>query len=63
MIANTITNEMARYIACCPIDLGDEREVIRALTGARYRAGDIVTFIDEVIDTARVIRAEKRGVL
>lgn len=63
MIADTVTNEMARYIACCPIDLGDEREVIRALTGARYLAGDIVTCLDEVIDAARIIRAEKRGVL
>lgn len=63
MIANTITNEMARYIACCPIDLGDEREVIRALISARYRAGDIVAYLDTAIDEARAIRAEKRGVL
>lgn len=45
---------MATLLRTMGVDLGDEREVIRALTGARFAAGDVMTFTDRAIERARI---------
>jgi hypothetical protein len=44
---------MVSDLRCVEVDLGDEREVIRALSTLRYLMGDIVACVDEVTEETR----------
>lgn len=50
--ADLITR-MVADLRCVDVDLGDECDVIRTLTGLRYLLGDIVACVDEVIEETR----------
>lgn len=45
--------QMSTLLRTMGTDLGDEREVIRVLTGARFRAGDVTALMDRAIELAR----------
>lgn len=62
MSDHALVGEMASFLVCRRVDLGDERQVIRALTDGRYLSGDIIAFMDKAIDAARELLIEKRGV-
>lgn len=44
---------MAVLLRTLGTDLDNEREVMRALIGARYRSGDVMLFMDRAIARAR----------
>lgn len=48
-----LAEEMATVLRTMGTDLGDEREVIRTLIGARYPSGDVVSLMDRAIERAR----------
>lgn len=50
---------MATLLRTMGTDLGDEREVIRVLIGARFLSGDVMLFMDRAIERARVQIAEQ----
>lgn len=45
--------KMVAALRCVDVDLGDERDVIRKLSGLRFCSGDIVACVDEVIEETR----------
>ncbi len=47
---------MANLLAASTADLGDEREVIRALTAAGIAMADIIAYGDEATEHARSMR-------
>lgn len=51
-----LMKSMAHLLAHSDVDLGDEREVIRALTAARMAMADIITYGDEATEHARTMR-------
>lgn len=51
-----IMKDMAHILAHSDVDLGDEREVIRALTAAGNAMADIITYGDEATEHARTMR-------
>jgi hypothetical protein len=51
-----IMKDMARILSDSDCDLGDEREVIRALTAAGIAMADIVTYSDDATEHARTMR-------
>jgi len=56
-----LIEEMALVLRTMGTDLGDEREVIRVLIGARYLSGDVVALMDDAIERAReCIAADER---
>ena len=54
-------NTMATLLRTMGTDLGDEREVIRVLTGARFLAGDVMLFMDRAIERARATQPPTQG--
>lgn len=48
-----LVSRMVADLRCVDVDLGDERDVIRALTALRYLMGDVVACVDEVIEETR----------
>jgi hypothetical protein len=56
MSAN-VTQPLARVLAASSCDLGDEREVMRALRDAGIPEGRIIVLMDDAIEQARVVRA------
>jgi len=44
---------MVAALRCVDVDLGSERDVIRALQTLRFLSGDIVACVDEVIAETR----------
>jgi len=51
-----LMKSMAHLLAHSDVDLGDEREVIRALTSAGNAMADIITYGDEATEHARTMR-------
>lgn len=45
--------DMVAQLRCVDVDLGDERDVMRALTALRFLSGDIDACVDEVIQQTR----------
>ena len=52
---------MATLLRTMGTDLGDEREVIRVLTGARFLAGDVMLYMDRAIESARATQPPTQG--
>jgi hypothetical protein len=52
-----IVKPLARVLAASSCDLGDEREVMRALRDAGIPEGSIIVLMDDAIEQARVVRA------
>jgi hypothetical protein len=48
-----LNSRMVDDLRNCDVDLGDERDVIQKLHRLGYRAGDIVTSLDVVIEETR----------
>jgi hypothetical protein len=48
-----IVEQMAADLRNLKVDLGDERDVVRALLSLRYRQGDVIACMDEAIEIAR----------
>lgn len=57
-----LIEEMALVLRTMGTDLGDEREVIRTLIGARYLSGDVIALMDSAIERARVDAATSEAV-
>ena len=55
-MTDQILKDMARVLAHSDVDLGDEREVIRALTAAGKSMSDIITYGDDATEHARTMR-------
>lgn len=53
MSRSDTVSRMVADLRCVDVDLGDERDVIRALTQLRYMLGDIVACVDDVIEETR----------
>lgn len=54
-------NTMATLLRTMGTDLGDEREVIRVLTGALFLSGDVMLFMDRAIERARAAEQQIEG--
>lgn len=54
-------NTMATLLRTMGTDLGDEREVIRVLTGARFLAGDVMLYMDRAIERVRASEQSAEG--
>lgn len=52
-LLDKLIDEMASALVVRATDLGDERQVLRALVAEGYSEGDIVGLSDQVIATAR----------
>lgn len=52
---------MATVLRTKGTDLGDEREVIRVLTGARFLSGDVMLYMDRAIERARASLQQTEG--
>ncbi len=52
-LSNTLTAEMSSVLRAKGADLDDERACMVALTGERFRSGDIVALIDDAIAEAK----------
>ena len=52
---------MATLLRTMGTDLGDEREVIRVLTGARFLSGDVMLYMDRAIERARASLQQTEG--
>jgi hypothetical protein len=52
-----VVQPLARVLAASSCDLGDEREVMRALRAAGIPEGSIIVLMDDAIEQARVVRA------
>ncbi|WP_338633851.1 hypothetical protein [Afipia carboxidovorans] len=46
--------QMSTLLRTMGTDLGDEREVIQALVGARFRSGDVIALMDRAVEKARI---------
>jgi hypothetical protein len=48
-----LIEQMVCNLRCLEVDLGDERDVVRKLSGLGYHSGDIIACVDEVIEETR----------